>query len=58
MTRTMTMTLKTVGAGRGAEMARTRAQGTQFVRRVVSYGILTSTLIAIAAQALAHFVAR
>ena len=58
MTRTMTMTLKTVGPGRGAEMARTRAQGTQFVRNVVSFAIVTSALVAIAAQGLAHFAAR
>ncbi|WP_322042629.1 hypothetical protein [Paraburkholderia sp. J67] len=57
MTRTMTMTLKAVGAGRGATMARTRAEGTQFVRRVVGFAIVTSSLVAIASQAMAHLIA-
>ncbi|MFX1671373.1 hypothetical protein PWR63_03575 [Paraburkholderia sp. A2WS-5] len=56
MTRTMTMTLKAVGPGRGAAMARTRAEGTQTVRRVVGFAIVASGLVALATQGLAHLV--
>lgn len=56
MTRTMTMTIKTLGHGEAAAMARTRADGTQFVRRVVNYAVLASGVVAIAAQSLAHLV--
>ncbi|SDB83630.1 hypothetical protein [Paraburkholderia lycopersici] len=59
MTRTMTMTLKTMGAGeaRGeaAAMVRTRAQGTQLVRRAVGFAVVASGLVALAVQGLAHF---
>ncbi|POR56064.1 hypothetical protein B0G62_101460 [Paraburkholderia eburnea] len=54
MTRTMTMTLKAVGTGRGADMARSRAQGTQIVRRVVGFAILSSGFVALVTQVLAH----
>ncbi|WP_321840643.1 hypothetical protein [Paraburkholderia bannensis] len=54
MTRTMTMTLKTVGTGRGADMARSRAEGTQIVRRVIGFAILSSGFVAILTQILAH----
>jgi len=54
MTRTMTMTLKTVGRGEAAAMARTRAEGTQIVRRVVGFAIVASGFVAIATQAFAH----
>ncbi|MEM5312218.1 hypothetical protein [Paraburkholderia sp. JHI869] len=58
MTRTMTMTLKTMGAGKGSgnavAMARTRADGTQIVRRMVGFAILASGFVAIATQAFAH----
>lgn len=54
MTRTMTMTRKTLGSGAAAAMAQTRAQGTQIVRRVVSFAILASGFVAIASQVLAH----
>ncbi|WP_167061001.1 hypothetical protein [Burkholderia sp. Ax-1719] len=54
MTRTMTMTLKTVGTGRGADMARSRAQGTDIVRRVVGFAILSSGFVALLTQVLAH----
>jgi hypothetical protein len=56
MTSTMTMTLKAVGPGRGAAMARTRAAGTQTVRRVVGFAIVASGFAALAAQALAHLI--
>ncbi|WP_321913149.1 MULTISPECIES: hypothetical protein [unclassified Paraburkholderia] len=55
MTRTMTMTLRTMGRGEAATMARTRAEGTQIVRRVVGFAIVASGFVAIAMQALAHF---
>jgi hypothetical protein len=55
MTRTMTMTLKTLGPGKAAAMARTRAQGTQIVRRAVGFAIVASGFVVIASQALAHF---
>ncbi|MBN3852676.1 MULTISPECIES: hypothetical protein [unclassified Paraburkholderia] len=51
MTRTMTMTRKAMGAGRGAEMARSRADGTQMVRRVVGFAIIASVFVAIASHA-------
>ncbi|CAD6511278.1 hypothetical protein LMG27952_00472 [Paraburkholderia hiiakae] len=54
MTRTMTMTLRTMGRGEAATMARTRAQGTQIVRHVVGFAIVASGFVAIATQALAH----
>ncbi|WP_167759944.1 hypothetical protein [Paraburkholderia pallida] len=54
MTRTMTMTLKTVGAGRAAAMARTRAEGTHVVRRMVGFAIVASGFVALATQGLAH----
>ncbi|MCP3707438.1 hypothetical protein M3I54_10650 [Paraburkholderia sp. CNPSo 3274] len=54
MTRTMTMTLKTMGRGEAATMARTRAEGTQIVRRVVGFAIVASGFVAIAMQGLAH----
>ncbi|WP_321930640.1 hypothetical protein [Paraburkholderia guartelaensis] len=54
MTRTMTMTLKTMGPGNAATMARTRAQGTQIVRRMVGFAIVASGFVAIATQAFAH----
>ncbi|WP_157025225.1 hypothetical protein [Paraburkholderia heleia] len=54
MTRTMTMTLMTMGRGEAAAMARTRAQGTQTVRRVVGFAIVASGLVAIAMQGLAY----
>lgn len=58
MTRTMTMTLKTMGsdegAGNAATMARTRAEGTQIVRRAVGFAIFASGFVAIAAQTFAH----
>lgn len=54
MTRTMTMTLRTMGRGEAATMARTRAEGTQIVRRVVGFAIVASGFVAIATQALAH----
>ncbi|MCX5539805.1 hypothetical protein M3A49_09910 [Paraburkholderia sp. CNPSo 3076] len=54
MTRTMTMTLKTMGRGEAATMARTRAEGTQLVRRVVGFAIVASGFVAIATQAFAH----
>ncbi|CAM2175932.1 conserved hypothetical protein [Paraburkholderia sacchari] len=56
MTRTMTMTLKTMGPGRGAAMARTRAEGTQAVRRVVGFAIVASGFVALASQGLAHLI--
>lgn len=56
MTRTMTMTLKTVGAGSGAAMARTRAEGTQVVRREVGFAIVASGFVALASQGLAHLI--
>ena len=54
MTRTMTMTLKTMGPGNATAMARTRAQGTEIVRRVVGIVIVASGFVAIATQAFAH----
>ena len=54
MTRTMTMTLRTMGRGEAATMAHTRAQGTQIVRRVVGFAIVASGFVAVATQALAH----
>ena len=54
MTRTMTMTLKTMGPGNATAMARTRAQGTEIVRRVVGFVIVASGFVAIATQAFAH----
>lgn len=54
MTRTMTMTLRTVGTGHGANMARSRAQGTEIVRRLVGFAILSSGFVAILTQVLAH----
>ncbi|NLP61515.1 hypothetical protein [Paraburkholderia sacchari] len=54
MTRTMTMTLKTMGPGRAAAMARTRAEGTQAVRRAVGFAIVASGFVALASQGLAH----
>ncbi|MEM5325576.1 hypothetical protein VSR34_03065 [Paraburkholderia sp. JHI2823] len=53
MTRTMTMTLKTMGPGKAAAMARTRAQGTQLVRRAVGFAVVASGLVAIATQGFA-----
>jgi len=50
----MTMTLKTMGPGNAAAMARTRAQGTEIVRRVVGFAIVASGFVAIATQAFAH----
>ncbi|WP_322030777.1 hypothetical protein [Paraburkholderia sp. J76] len=62
MTRTMTMTLKTMGAddgaGTAATMARTRADGTQIVRRVVGFAIFASGFVAIATQIFAHLAGR
>ncbi|HEY4804737.1 MAG TPA: hypothetical protein VIH96_19185 [Paraburkholderia sp.] len=58
MTRTMTMTLKTMGPGTAAAMARTRAQGTQLVRRAVGFAIVVSGFVAIAAQGLALLAGR
>ena len=54
MTRTMTMTLKAVGPGKATAMARTRAEGTQIVRRAVGFAIVASGFVAIATQGLAH----
>ena len=54
MTRTMTMTLKAVGPGKAAAMARTRAEGTQLVRHAVGFAILTSGFVALATQVFAH----
>ncbi|MDR3097486.1 MAG: hypothetical protein LBV73_10465 [Paraburkholderia sp.] len=54
MTRTMTMTLKAVGPGRAAAMARTRAEGTRVVRRAVGFAIVASGFVALASQGLAH----
>lgn len=54
MTRTMTMTLKAVGTGSGAGMARSRAEGTEVVRRIVGFAILSSGFVALIAQVLAH----
>lgn len=56
MTRTMTMTLKAMGPGRGAAMARTRAEGTQTVRRAVGFAIVASGFVALASQAFAHLI--
>jgi len=53
MTRTMTMTLKTMGPGKAAAMARTRAQGTQLVRRAVGFAVVASGFVAMAAQGFA-----
>ena len=53
MTRTMTMTLKAMEPGKAAAMARTRAQGTQLVRRAVSFAVVASGFVAIATQGLA-----
>ena len=49
----MTMTLKAVGPGEAAAMARTRAEGTQLVRRAVGFAIVASGFVAIATQGLA-----
>ncbi|MBB3257876.1 hypothetical protein F4827_002742 [Paraburkholderia bannensis] len=54
MTRTMTMTLKSVGTGRGADMARSRSHGTEIVRRLVGFAILSSGFVALLTQVLAH----
>jgi hypothetical protein len=51
MTRTMTMTRRAMGTGRGAAMARSRAEGTQLVRRVVGLAIIASVFVAIASHA-------
>lgn len=51
---TRTMTLKAVGPGRAAAMARTRAEGTQMVRRAVGFAIVASGFVALATQGLAH----
>ena len=56
MTRTMTMTRKALGPGRGAAMARTRAAGTQAVRRAVGFAIVASGFVALATQGLAHLI--
>ncbi|WP_155836744.1 hypothetical protein [Paraburkholderia mimosarum] len=53
MTRTMTMTLKTMGPGKAAAMARTRAQGTHLVRRAVGFAVVASGFVAIATQGFA-----
>jgi hypothetical protein len=54
MTRTMTMTRKSLGAGEASAMALTRAHGTHIVRRAVGFAIVASGFVAIAAQGLAH----
>jgi len=51
---TRTMTLKAVGPGRAAAMARTRAEGTQMVRRAVGFAIVASGFVTLAVQGLAH----
>jgi len=53
MTRTMMMTVKTMGPGKAAAMARTRAQGTQLVRRAVGFAVVASGFVAMAAQGFA-----
>ena len=54
MTRTMTMTLKAMGPGKAAAMARTRAQGTQIVSRAVGFAVVASGFVAIAMQGFAR----
>lgn len=56
MTRTMTMTLKSMGQGEAAVMARTRAHGTQLVRRAVGFAIVASGFVALATQGFAHLI--